>query len=114
MKSFVLGAAALAFTGSLSAASFVLERSIPLPDVKGRIDHFAGDPAGHRLFVAALGNNTVEVLDLDRGKVVHSITGLAEPKGSFSSPKRPGSTSRMATTARCGVSTGQRSSRRQR
>jgi hypothetical protein len=31
-----------------------------MPNVKGRIDHFAADAARHRLFVAALGNDTVE------------------------------------------------------
>jgi hypothetical protein len=29
--------------------------------VNGRIDHFAADLKGQRLFVAALGNQTVEV-----------------------------------------------------
>lgn len=33
-----------------------LERTIPLPDVQGRIDHLAMDLSGERLFVAALGN----------------------------------------------------------
>ncbi len=49
--------------------------------VEGRIDHFAFDPAGERLFVCALGNNTVEVLDLRKGERVHSITGLGAPQG---------------------------------
>jgi len=35
---------------------------------RGRFDHFAIDAKGHRLFVAALGNNTVEVLDSRRAK----------------------------------------------
>ena len=39
------------------------------------------DPAGERLFVCALGNNTVEVLDLRKGERVHSITGLGAPQG---------------------------------
>ena len=83
MKSFVLCAAILALAGSLFAASLTLERTIPLPGVEGRIDHFASDAAGHRLFVAALGNNSVEVLGLDKGKVIHSIAGLDEPQGIF-------------------------------
>ena len=49
--------------------------------VEGRIDHFAFDSAGERLFVCALGNNTVEVLDLRRGERIHSITGLGAPQG---------------------------------
>jgi YVTN family beta-propeller protein len=58
-----------------------LVHSIPLPGVEGRIDHLAVDPDGGRLFVAALGNNTVEVVDLAAQKVIHSITGLREPQG---------------------------------
>jgi DNA-binding beta-propeller fold protein YncE len=54
---------------------------IPLPGVQRRIDHFAVDPAGKRLFVAALGNGTLEVLDLDAGKRITSIQGLKEPQG---------------------------------
>ena len=42
-----------------------LERAIPLPSVQGRIDHLAADVDGKRIFIAALGNGTVEVVDLD-------------------------------------------------
>ena len=41
-----------------------LVATIPLPGVRGRIDHLAHDAEGKRLFVAALGNDTVEVVDL--------------------------------------------------
>lgn len=58
-----------------------LEAKIPLPNVTGRIDHLAFDPSGRRLFVAALGNNTVEVVDLQAGRQVFSIGGLHEPQG---------------------------------
>jgi len=58
-----------------------LKQTISLPGVEGRIDHFAFDPAGERLFVCAVGNNTVEVLDLRNGDRVHSITGLGAPQG---------------------------------
>jgi YVTN family beta-propeller protein len=64
-----------------SAALPKLKQTIPLPGVEGRIDHFAFDPAGERLFVCALGNNTVEVIDLHRGQRIHSITGLGTPQG---------------------------------
>ena len=36
--------------------------TVPLPHVEGRIDHMAIDVAGERLFVAALGNKTLEVI----------------------------------------------------
>jgi DNA-binding beta-propeller fold protein YncE len=58
-----------------------LKQTIPLPGVEGRIDHFAFDPAGERLFVCALGNNAAEVLDLHNGQRIHSITGLGAPQG---------------------------------
>jgi YVTN family beta-propeller protein len=56
-------------------------RVIALPDVRGRIDHFAIDPAGKRLFVSALGNGTLEVIDLAAGARTASIPGLKEPQG---------------------------------
>jgi len=62
-------------------------QTIPLPDVEGRIDHMGVDLQTQRLFVAALGNNTVEVLDLRAGKRLTSITGLREPQGVFFVPK---------------------------
>jgi YVTN family beta-propeller protein len=68
-------------TGALSQVGLNLIQQIPLPGVSGRIDHLSADPGGNRLFVAALGNNTVEVIDLDRGAVVHTISGLGEPQG---------------------------------
>ena len=58
-----------------------LEMTIELPDVQGRIDHMSLDVKGERLFVAALGNNTVEVVDLKAGKRVQTISGLKEPQG---------------------------------
>jgi DNA-binding beta-propeller fold protein YncE len=64
-----------------NAASLKLGKTIPLEKVKGRIDHLAVDVAGQRLFVAALGNDTVEVVDLKAGKRIQSVTGLAEPQG---------------------------------
>ncbi len=58
-----------------------LVQTIPLPHVEGRIDHMAVDLQGQRLFVAALGNNTLEVLDLKGGAHLHTITRLHEPQG---------------------------------
>src|SRR5262245_21464092 len=58
-----------------------LIQTIPLPGVKGRFDHFAVDAKGGRLFVAALGNNTLEVIDLATSQRTHSISGLSKPTG---------------------------------
>jgi len=69
---------------SLNAAetnTFKLFKTIPLPGIKGRFDHFALDAPGGRLFVAALGNNTLEVLDVAAGKHLKSIPGLHKPTG---------------------------------
>jgi len=61
---------------------------IPMPGVEGRIDHLAFDLAGKRLFVAALGNNTVEVIDINAMRVIKSIAGLHEPQGIRFLPER--------------------------
>lgn len=58
-----------------------LVETIPLPGVEGRIDHMAIDQDGGRLFIAALGSNSLEVVDLAAGKVERSIGGLREPQG---------------------------------
>jgi hypothetical protein len=52
-----------------------------MPNVQGRIDHLSIDLKSNRLFVAALGNGTVEVIDLTLGKVIYSIKNLKEPQG---------------------------------
>src|SRR4051812_47889888 len=62
-------------------AAFRQVATIPLTDITGRIDHMTLDPAGGRLFVAALGNNTVEVIDLATHKVTHHLGGMKEPQG---------------------------------
>ncbi len=58
-----------------------LTKTIALPDVRGRIDHMAVDVSGKRLFVAALGNNTVEIVDLEVGRAVGRLQSLREPQG---------------------------------
>src|SRR5215213_6612172 len=66
-------------TGGTSTLEQV--QAIELPNVEGRIDHMALDAQGGRLFVAALGNNTLEVINLKAGKVTDEIKGLKEPQG---------------------------------
>ena len=63
-----------------------LVQNIPLPNVSGRLDHLAIDLKRDRLFVAALGNNTVEVIDLKHGKSERSLEGFAKPQGLFFAP----------------------------
>ena len=58
-----------------------LEAKIPLGDVRGRIDHMAVDLARHRLFVAALGNDSLAVVDLQAQRLDRLIGELPEPQG---------------------------------
>jgi DNA-binding beta-propeller fold protein YncE len=58
-----------------------LALTIPMPGVTGRIDHIAADAEGHRLFVAALGNGTLEMIDTRQGRHYHGMSGFDEPQG---------------------------------
>jgi DNA-binding beta-propeller fold protein YncE len=84
---------ALAFLFSFSVASaeneaaLKLVQSIPLPEVDGRIDHFAIDVKGRRAFLAALAKNTIEVVDLTAGRVKQTLPGFAKPQGVLFVPK---------------------------
>jgi DNA-binding beta-propeller fold protein YncE len=82
-KSVRCALASLCCCGAAAANAQPLspQQTIALPSVEGRIDHLAFDPAGERLFICALGNNSVEVVDLRKGERVHSITGLGSPQG---------------------------------
>jgi DNA-binding beta-propeller fold protein YncE len=62
-------------------AALRLVQTIPLDGVEGRIDHMALDAKRDRLFVAALGNNTVEVIDLKAGKRLEPIKDIKKPQG---------------------------------
>jgi DNA-binding beta-propeller fold protein YncE len=55
--------------------------------VKGRIDHMDVNLNDQLVYIAALGNNTVEVADLKSGIIIHSIKGFDEPQGVGYIPK---------------------------
>ena len=55
--------------------------AIPLPRVGGRIDHFSADLVGHRIFMSALGNHSVEVIDALTFRLLRSIPDFDEPQG---------------------------------
>ena len=84
-----LGTAAIAvITGILpltaqaqQSAPLTLSRSISLIGVQGKFDHLAIDITGSRLFIAATGNHSVEVIDLKTNEVRQSIAGLGKPHG---------------------------------
>lgn len=88
-KSFTgLGSVILAFALASSAAAAAQgagplrqAKAIALPSVSGRIDHFSADVHGRRLFVSALGNHSVEVVDLAAGKWLRSLSGVEKPQG---------------------------------
>lgn len=85
--SLVVGCVSLTCSGAESDP-LRLEKEIPLPGVEGRIDHFAADDTGQRLFIAALGNGSVEIVDAHKGERAGEIKGLKEPQGTFYDTKR--------------------------
>jgi hypothetical protein len=71
-------AAAIVPAYSQDKLTLRLVQTIPLPGVNGRLDHMAVDLEKKRLFVAAVANGTLEVLDLTAGKVINSLTGIKD------------------------------------
>src|SRR3979490_3332613 len=55
-----------------------LVQTIPLPGVTGRLDHMGVDLEKKRLFVAAVANNSLEVVDLTGGNVIKSLAGFKD------------------------------------
>ena len=64
-----------------STAPLSLTRTIPLPGITGKFDHFAIDESNHRLFAAATGSHTVVVVDLSNDRITQSLSGLGKPHG---------------------------------
>ncbi|PYV98095.1 MAG: hypothetical protein DMG89_12240 [Acidobacteria bacterium] len=81
MRIFMILVASAALAWGQAAQPLRLEKTIELPDVQGRIDHMSIDIKGERLFLAALGNDTLEVIDLKAGKRAKTIGQLQEPQG---------------------------------
>jgi YVTN family beta-propeller protein len=90
----MLPALILAFSPSLVAQQspsptevrpMVLTEAIPLEGVKGRFDHFG--TSGRKVFISALGNNTVEVIDVSGRTLEHTITGVPNPQGVVYAPE---------------------------
>lgn len=81
LTAFLVIAMAISSARAAGDAPLELAATIPMPAVKGRIDHLAIDLRRHRLFVAALGNGTVEVLDVERNRREKSVSGFGEPQG---------------------------------
>lgn len=58
-----------------------LTKTISLPGIKGRIDHLDINLKKQIVYIAAIESNAVEVVDINNGKVLHTINGLNEPQG---------------------------------
>ena len=67
------------------AQPLVLTEAIPLEGIKGRFDHFG--IGGGRIFVAALGSNAVEAINVGARTLDRSITGVPDPQGVVYSPE---------------------------
>jgi DNA-binding beta-propeller fold protein YncE len=67
--------------GQETMPGLTLKRTIPLPGVTGKFDHFALDRADNRLFASAAGAHAVEIIDLASGKVIDSLSGIGKPHG---------------------------------
>lgn len=69
-------------------APLILVRTIPMPGVEGRFDHMSVDNRSGRVFASVYGNDSVEVLDVQRGKRIYSIKdpGFGRPQMSLYLP----------------------------
>jgi DNA-binding beta-propeller fold protein YncE len=73
-----------AIAGPASAgepATLQLVQTIPLKGAVGRLDHLAMDAKHRRLFIANLSNNTLDVVDLEAGKLVKQIADQKKIQG---------------------------------
>ena len=92
-KSWIVAVAFLMAYGRISFSQEVgkqplrLLQTIPLPNVKGRLDHMDVDVKGKRLFVAGLENGAFEVVDLQSGKWIRSIPGFKKAQGALFVPE---------------------------
>src|SRR5258708_10343603 len=75
----LIGVSTVSFGQSGVSEPLKLEATIPMAEVQGRIDHLSVDVKGQRLFVAALGNKSLEIVDLKEKKFIHALLVLAEP-----------------------------------
>lgn len=85
--SLLIAYSGLAFSQEGGKQPLRLVQTIPLPNVKGRLDHMDVDVKGKHLFVAGLENGTFEVVDIDAGKWVRSIPGFKKAQGALFVPE---------------------------
>jgi DNA-binding beta-propeller fold protein YncE len=69
------------FTFAADQPSLTLVQTIDLKGKPGKLDHLIVDSKGKRLFLANKVNNTVDVVDLEAGKLVKQLKGQAGAQG---------------------------------
>jgi DNA-binding beta-propeller fold protein YncE len=84
---FLIAYSGIAFSQEGGNEPLRLVQTIPLPNVKGRLDHMDVDVKGKRLFVAGLENGTFEVVDLQAGKWARSLPGFKKAQGALFVPE---------------------------
>lgn len=78
---FCVGASAQETLPTDESAPLVLVRTIPIAGVDGRFDHPGVDVSGGRVFAPVYGNDSVEVIDVARGRRVRSVQeGFIKPQ----------------------------------
>src|ERR1700716_2750965 len=85
--SLLIANSGVAFSQEVAKQPLRLVQTIPLPNVKGRLDHMDVDVKGKSLFVAGLENGTFEVVDVQAGKWMRSIPGCKKAQGALFVPE---------------------------
>jgi len=57
-----------------------LAKDVTIGDIEGTVQHMAADVKGNRIFLAATGNNTIEIFDPQTLQHLGSILGLSQPQ----------------------------------
>lgn len=55
-------------------------KDVTVPNIEGSVQHMAADVKGNRIFLAATGNNTIEIFDSQTLEHLNTITGLSQPQ----------------------------------
>ncbi len=76
---FLIECTRIANAQEVGRQSLRLVQTISMPNVKGRIDHMEVDLESKRLFIAAVENGSMEVVDLGAGKWTRSVPGFKTP-----------------------------------
>jgi DNA-binding beta-propeller fold protein YncE len=66
-------------TAEKTSPPLKLVQTVPLPGITGDFDHFAVDLKGRRLFLAGEDHKTVEVIDIEKGRRLRSLSGFGTP-----------------------------------